>query len=1237
MVRNIYFTLLLFFIAGSTAFAQTGEIKGKVSDDSGELVPFASVGAYLNGVQAQATQTDFDGAYTLKPLQPGKYTLKISCVGYSSLEVQNVTVSTDKISFQNVKISKGIQLAGIQIELDKVIDPGTPSSQVTKTREEIQQAPLKDVTSVAATSGGVFQKEEGDGLNVRGSRSDATTYYVDGIKKTGSLGVGQNSVEQITVIVGGTPARYGDFTGGAIIVTTRGPSQKFNAGVEVTTSQFFDDYDNNLFSAYASGPVFSRTDSVSGKQPVLGFFIGAEYQSDKDASPSGIGTYKVKDDILDEIRQEPLIKSPNTAGFIQKINYITLNDMEKIKAHQNVKGTAYRVNGKFDLRPSKNIDISIGGNYEHTKNNPWIQFYTLFNYDQHSVVTADNWSGFVKFTQSFPTNNSEKSASKIKNVYYSLQADYSSNNSLDQNEKHKDNYFDYGYIGKFTTYQAPFYADAPVVINGVNDTLPSLFGYFDTLVVYDPSDLNPYTANYTNQYFDLAPGAAGYYQSLFQIQNNGALINGDNRANLNVYGLWSSTGRIRNFYGKTNADQFRFTAQGSADIGNHNIVVGMEYEQRNERSWSLSPSSLWGAMRAYSNLSVPGNLDLAHPQIAFDANGDTVINYDYLYIQQLNYDSSETRGFYENVRDLLGIAYNKRIDLDSYDPSTFSLDLFAPAELPVGYFGYDAYGNKYNSDFSVSTIDKFFNDVNEDNAYTYLIPSFQPVYTAGYIEDKFTFNDLIFNIGLRVDRFDANQPAIKDPYSIYTTYTASTDQAKNLASSAGQFIPDNIGSDYVVYVNDINTPTRIVGYRNPENNKWYTSSGAESSDLDFLTTGSGNITGTIQPFVTDVQAAKDKRPTSAAFKDYEAQVNFAPRLAFSFPISDDAYFSAHYDVLNQRPQNEGLLRFNPFAYQNLANGVTANIANSNLTPEKTIDYEVTFKQRLNKTAALSLSAFYKELRDNVQIINVTYAYPIDYTTYGNIDFGTVKGLTIGYDMRRTGNVRMNANYTLQFAEGTGSNEFTSAGALAQQGQANLRNIKPLDFDQRHTLVASFDYRYESGKDYNGPVVGKNKKQILSNAGLNLVFKAGSGTPYTRKANITPSAETGNIANSRNVVAGDINGSRLPWQFNVDAKIDKSFSLNLGKDKEGNGGREAFVNVYIQVLNVFDAERITTVYAATGDAKDDGYLSDATAQNNINSQLDAQAYRDLYTVSLLNPASSHFSLPRRIRLGIQFNF
>ena len=60
----------------------------------------------------------------------------------------------------------------------------------------------------------------------------------------------------------------------------------------------------------------------------------------------------------------------------------------------------------------------------------------------------------------------------------------------------------------------------------------------------------------------------------------------------------------------------------------------------------------------------------------------------------------------------------------------------------------------------------------------------------------------------------------------------------------------------------------------------------------YLVGGGGN------PDIAGSKLAKN------AFKDYEPVVNVMPRVAFSFPISDEALFFAHYDVLTQRPVSE---------------------------------------------------------------------------------------------------------------------------------------------------------------------------------------------------------------------------------------------------------------------------------------------------------------------------------------------
>ena len=78
--------------------------------------------------------------------------------------------------------------------------------------------------------------------------------------------------------------------------------------------------------------------------------------------------------------------------------------------------------------------------------------------------------------------------------------------------------------------------------------------------------------------------------------------------------------------------------------------------------------------------------------------------------------------------------------------------------------------------------------------------------------------------------------------------------------------------------------------------------------------------------------------------------------------------------------------------------------------------------------------------------------------------------------------------------------------------------------------------------------------------------------------------------------GSINGSRLPWQFRFNAKLNKNFEIKWTKKKS------SYVNVYLQVQNLLNTKNIISVYRATGNPEDDGYLTAAESQNDIMSRI-----------------------------------
>jgi outer membrane receptor protein involved in Fe transport len=1227
MFKNFYLLVVGFIFTATTVFAQSGSLEGKITDkNTGEPVPFANVVAKRNGNQIAGVTSDFDGNYTVKPLDPGTYDISVSFVGYGAVTLEGIVVSSNKITFRDVKISEGIDIEEVVIKDEKpLLDPDNLGGK-TVTSEEIKAMPTRSVASVAATAAGVYQSDEGSSLNVRGSRSEATDYYVDGIKVRGSLALPQSAIEQITVMSSGLSAMYGDATGGIISVTSKGPSNQLFGGAEIVSSHLFDDYNYGLLGFSLSGPIYKEIKEDGSKgRAILGYFLAGEGRNIDDASPSAVGIWKIKDTSLNEYKENLFVAVPNqqssSVGLLSNATFLRADDFENVQAKQNTNNSGFSLSGKIDFKPTLKTNLSIGGAVNHTVNNPFVYTYSLLNWDNHAEEETNTWRVYTRFTQRFGSQEGdEESASTIKNAFYSISADYTKNDFERRNRNHGDKLFRYGHVGEFNTYKDKFFYFGEDTASG---RLGFIHGAFiDTLMTFDGSNSsNPDLAAYTQQYYDLfeenelqslsfgGSRQRGVIRTANDLGELG-LLNGDGPRS--VYSLFYNYGDQYGSYGKQQLEQFSMKATGSADIKDHAIQFGFEYEKRTDRSWFTAPNSLWGLGRQLANFHIQ-ELDLANPYIIENGTFDTI------YYDRLNNKEAQSR-FDWSLREKFNIGETEYIDIDSFDPDALSIDMFSADELNenglVAYYGYDYKGDLLTSsssieDFFYERVDRDGDGVEDD--FVRNISAFEPIYTAGYVQDKFAFDDLIFNIGVRIDRFDANQSVLSDPYSLYQTYTAGS--SADLLTTGDYVKPTSIGGDYVVYVNDLENPTEVVGYRNGEN--WFDQNG--ELIIDPKSIAQASTTGQITPYLVNPE---DSIPV---FSDYDPETVFSPRISFSFPISDEAQFFAHYDVVTQRPPSGN--RIEPIDYLYIEDRVGALINNPNLKAEKTVDFELGFAQTLNLKSSLTLSAFYRELRDMIQIVKTNYSYPVSYLTYGNIDFGTVKGMSASYDMRRSGNVTLSANYTLQFADGTGSSS-SSGLSLVNTGQPNLRTTIPLSYDQRHAFNVSMDYRYGSGKDYTGPVLFK--KQVFANAGANFVVIAGSGTPYSRQSNITQEAAFG--INDRSTLEGSLNGSRLPWTVRINTKINKRFTLDVG---QLDNKRTLGFNVYLQVQNLLNTKNIRSVYRATGNPDDDGYLSDAAAQTDIQAQNDPQSFTDMYRIKINNP--SNYSLPRLARLGIEINF
>lgn len=1231
MSRKNYLVLLLALLFAPAAFSQaaSGTLKGKVTDaETGEPLPFVNVVVFLNGNQVTGANTDFDGQYTIKPIAPGEYDILYSFVGYQTQRQTGVKVNSNKIAFADAKLSSGVQLDEVEVIAYDVplIDKDGGASGGTVTREDIDKLPGRSAASIASTVAGVGTAGTGGGISIRGARPNSTWVYIDGIKVRGSSALPKSAIEEVSVLTGGIPANIGDATGGVINISLRNSSAKWFGGLELLTSGFrsgetavgLDRFGYNLVEGSISGPLLFKKDSDGNRvRPLLGMFLSGNFTSQVDPRPTFGGVYHMKDDARASIIANPLrqnIASDGTVnGALYNADFLTADDFEKIPTRLNVGSTSANLVAKIDVNTSSTMSLTFGGTGAFTRNHEFSYGRMLMNSDNNDQVTNIDWRAYAKFSQRFISDEDDDAASAntLKNVFYSVMIDYSQSYTKREDDTHQDDFFKYGHVGTFDVFTQNSYEET------FNDNGGFAYvhnGWEDTLVTFTPSSFNPELAAINNQYFglfDYEPYDSddqGPYSNLLEVQNGNAILNG--QAPPDTYNLWDYAGSQGNAYSISDNSQFRITAAGSGDIGDHAIQVGFEYEQRKDAFFTLAPVGLWTLARLYTNSHIK-QIDTTDYTVT-NQGTDFYITYDRLIGDgQFEFDA--------NLRAALGLDPNGNdfINVDALSPETFTLDMFGADDLLnqgnslVSYSGFDPYGNKLRG--SKPTIEDFFNETNEDGYRTRPVGAYEPIYISGYVMDKFAFDDIIFNVGVRVDRFDANQKVLKDPYVVGEAYTYGDLKGGLINQFDDVVVPSNIGDDFVVYVDDLDNPSAILGYR--DGDTWYNSEGSEISDPELIASNSGKPA----PYII---GDPDDDLTSSAFKDYEPQVNIMPRIAFSFPISDEALFFAHYDILTQRPTTSN--RFNPVDYLFIQNG-NSFISNPNLKPTKTIDYELGFQQVLTRTSSLKISAFYKELRDMIQVRNFTGAYPSDYRAFGNLDFGTVKGLTVSYDLRRTGNIRMNASYTLQFADGTGSTTQTAL-ALINAGLPNLRTVAPFDYDQRHRIVANIDYRYGDGKDYNGPVWFD--KQVFANTGVNMIANLGSGTPYTASTIATPI--TGEISPS---TEGSINGSRLPWQFTLDLNIDKNFLLNFGG--EGENAKTANLNIYFWISNLLNTQNINSVYRFTGVPDDDGYLAAAQYQPQINSQNSPESFANYYSMYVDNPFN--YGLPRTIRLGVKLDF
>ena len=1260
MFRKVLLTFGLLLMAEMAALAQ-GTMKGTITDKkTNEPLPFVNVIVKQDGKQVHGGTTDFDGVFTIKPLAVGTYDIEVSSVGYNRYQRTGIQVKASGFTVVDIQLtSSATNLDVIEIEADRVpiIEVGSPESGQRMSAEDIQHMPGNSVDAIVAAVGGMGFNDGGTS-SARGEGGMVTMQ--GGVRKRTGINVPKDAIAEIQVILGGTPASIGEAIGGTQIITLKPPTSKFQGLVR--WEGYLDYRLLNSLVVYLTGPVYKipikdENGSVTGDRTLVGFrFTGqANYRNWPYYRARGYEFQIVDDDIVRYIENNPLSYDPLTGSTnytaetmihrnsFHEITRLTSSDFTSSNRVPDLQYYSVAMEGALDFRFSEYTSLVVTGEFSAVHAPGGGISPLTMPLVGAGVSESKNMVLTVDFTQRFkdaPASSEDEAPSAIKNVMYNITAMVNRSTAKSYNENFGseiDDVFKYGYIGKFITEKTRSYEDKLIDYYGTQRWAKVQNAWRDNVTYVSGSGIyNPILANYNEQLFNSSEFES-IRPNLFQmdyIRMYKGLFNGDSPNP--IYGLLSNVGTQSGSYALSQDDYLYLSAKASADVYGHEIEIGFQYDQMWNSYYGLSAYSLWTLMRNNANVHIQ-QLDLDNP--IYETRGSQLyVDYNRKLdaAQQTSFDKAFRSYLINNGftnLDNSAIDDYTWIDIDRYMPEDFvnagGLDMFSSDELfnsgnaIVSYYGYDHTGVKYNG--SNWSLDKFFNP--SDGKYRYL-PSFSPIYAAGYIQDKFYFQDLIFNVGVRVDYFNGNQYVMKDPYLLYESYTvADIRNNPSLIGGGGQYL-NNAGDDWVPYVDQVSSAEGagkpiIKGYRD-QSGKWYNADGIEQINTSAINGNSGKPT----PYYTErgLSAIANRTVGTEAFERYTPQIVAMPRIAFSFPIGEKSQFKASYDIIARRPSSGWSAEYTKYLFMSQI----SSINNPNLKPERITNYELGFQQALNDNSAISASAYYKETRDLIQLVQYAGADPNpNYYSYDNKDFRTIKGVTLAYDLRQTKNIRINANYTLQYAEGTGLSG-TTMTELIKEGYTTLKMLNPIADDRRHEFKANVDFRYGSGAQYNGPVITrtvvdketgeKRKKEIkiLENFGVNFMAVAQSGRPYTKA-----------FSNAQSTIVGGYRGARLPWGFYFNIVVDKVWPIQVGN-------RQTFIKADITVNNLFNIRNVLGVFAVTGNPEDNGYLTDPEMQQVINAQLDPQAYRDIYTIVQKN-GTWNYSSPRTIRVSVSYNF
>ena len=296
IVRAFLF-LLLFAAASNTTMAdekanivKQGTVRGRIIDVTKQTLPGASI--YIEKLHTGVT-SDVNGFYTFPNLDPGTYTVKVSYVGYSPVELK-ITIPAGRTLEKDVVLNEGVELQEVVVGgafqgQRRAINAQKSNLGITNvvSADQVGKFPDSNIGDALKRISGInVQYDQGEARfgQVRGTSADLSSVTVNGNRVPSAEGDTRNvqldlipadMIQTIEVNKVVTPDMDADAIGGSINLVTKNSPYKRSIAATAGTGYNWISEKAQLNLGFTYGDRFFNDK--------LGLMVSASYQN----APSG--------------------------------------------------------------------------------------------------------------------------------------------------------------------------------------------------------------------------------------------------------------------------------------------------------------------------------------------------------------------------------------------------------------------------------------------------------------------------------------------------------------------------------------------------------------------------------------------------------------------------------------------------------------------------------------------------------------------------------------------------------------------------------------------------------------------------------------------------------------------------------------------------------------------------------------------------------------------------------------